>query len=95
MKIADFVIIKGQQGFEDGKEINPNIFEMYKRNRVKFKLKGILFASSIKSNNEKIFLQTVGISDAKYALINEKYKQTIGVINLDEIKNWTEIKKNI
>ena len=23
MKIADFVITKGQQGLEDGKEINP------------------------------------------------------------------------
>ena len=23
MKVVDFIIIRGQQGFEDGKEINP------------------------------------------------------------------------
>ena len=31
--------------------------------------------------------------DAKYSLINGKPYQTIGVINLNEIKNWNEIKK--
>ena len=31
--------------------------------------------------------------DAKYSLINGKLYQTIGVINLNEIKNWNEIKK--
>ena len=31
--------------------------------------------------------------DAKYGLINRKLYQTIGIINLNEIKNWNEIKK--
>ena len=57
-------------------------------------LEGILFASSIKNETEKIFLQTTGLSDAKYGLINDKHKQTIGVINLNQIENWNEIKKS-
>ena len=57
-------------------------------------LEGILFASWIKNETEKIFLQTTGLSDAKYGLINDKHKQTIGVINLNQIENWNEIKKS-
>ena len=34
-----------------------------------------------------------GLVDAKYSLINEKLYQTIGVINLNEIKNWNKMKK--
>ena len=64
-----------------------------KKKKIRFKLNGILFASSIKNNTEKIFLQTAGLSSAKYPLINGKYKQMIGVINLNEIRNWSEIKK--
>ena len=33
--------------------------------------------------------------DAKYSLINEKLYQTIGVINLNEIKNWNKMKKSL
>ena len=93
-----------QQGFEEGKEINPieikfknnkiqNMFDKYKKNKVRFRLEGILFASSIKNETEKIFLQTTRLSDAKFGIISDKYKQTIGFINLNKIKNWSEIKK--
>ena len=106
MKFLDFIIVRGQHGFEDGKEINPieikiennkiqNIFDRFEKNKIRFKLNGILFASSVKNNTEKVFLQTAVLSRAKYALINDKYKQIIGVINLSEIQNWSEIKKNI
>ena len=83
MKVLDFIIIRGQQGFGDGKEIDPreikiennkiqNIF--YRFGKKRFKLNGILFASSIKNDTVKIFLQTSGLSNGKYALINNKYK---------------------
>ena len=51
--------------------------------------------STIINNTEKIFLQTAGLSGAKYALINDKYKQIIGIINLNETQNWSEIKKHL
>ena len=106
MKALHFIIASGEQGFEDGKEINPieikiennkmqNIFDRFEKNKIRFKLSGILFASSIKNNTEKIFLQTAGLSGAKYALINEKYKQITGVINLNEIQNWPEIRNGV
>ena len=52
MKIIDFVMIRGKQLFEEGKEINPiklkiednkiqNIFEMYKYHKIRFKLNRI------------------------------------------------------
>ena len=104
MNIIDFIIARGQQGFEDGKEINPieikiennkiqNIFDRFEKNKIRFKLNGILFASSIKNNTEKIFLQTAGLSSVNYALMNDKYKQMIGIINLNEIQNWSKMKK--
>ena len=104
MDIIDFVLICGPQSLEEGKEINTieikiennklqNIFEKLKKNSVRFILEGLLSLSSIKSNTEKIFLQTVGLSDAKFGLINDKYKQTFGVINLNKIENWSKIKK--
>ena len=93
MKVLDFIIVRGQQGLEDGKEINPietkiennkmkNIFDRFDKNKIRLKLKGILFASTVKNNTEEIFLQKAGLSGAKYALINDKYKQIIGVIKL-------------
>ena len=50
----DFISIRGQQNFEDDAVINPieikiendkiqNMFEKYKKNTVKFSLKGLLF----------------------------------------------------
>ena len=67
MKILDFVIIRGQQLFEERKEINPieikieddkteNIFEKFKNSKVRFKFNGILFTSSVKNTAERIFL---------------------------------------
>ena len=70
------------------------MFEKHtQKNKTRFKLKGLLFSSSVKNDTEKIFLQTVSLSDAKFGLINEKYKQTIGVINLNKITSWSKIKE--
>ena len=40
-------------------------------------------------------MTTSSLFDAKYCLINGILYQKIGVINLNEIKIWTEIKKII
>ena len=103
IKVIDFLLIRGQQGFEEGKEINPidikiennriqNVFDKFQCNKIRFKLNGILFVSSIKNDTEKIFLQTTGLSDAKYAITNDSYKQIIGIINFSDIQIWSEIK---
>ena len=72
MKILDFLMIRGQQVFEEGRDINPieikiednrvrNRFEKYKDNKVRFKLIGLLVASSVVNDKEKIFLQATGL----------------------------------
>ena len=98
MTTIDFISIGGQQNFEDDAEINPieikiendkiqNMFEKYKKNSVKFSLEGLLVSSARKNEMEKIFVTVGGLMDAKYVLINGKLYKTIGVVNLNEIKN--------
>ena len=105
MSVLDYVIIRGQQVFEDGRQINPieikiednrvrNFFNKYKNDKVKFKLIGLLIASSVRIDTEKIFLQTTGLKSAKYALLNDKYKQIIGIANLKQIENWDALKES-
>ena len=98
MNILDFLIIRGQQVFEEGRDINlievkiednrvRNLFEKYEDNKVRFKLIGLLIASSVVNDTEKIFLQTTGLKLTNYALLNDEYKQIIGIANLKQIEN--------
>ena len=67
MTTIDFIIIRGQQNFEDNAETNlvdikiqktQNVFEKYKKNSVKFTIKRLLFLGAIKNEKEKIFATT-------------------------------------
>ena len=66
-----------------------------KKTPVKFTLEELLFSSAIKNEREKIFVITNRLIDVKYHLINRKLCQRISIINLNEIKNWNEIKKSL
>ena len=102
MYVVDFVIIRGQQSFDEEKETYPieiniendkiqNMFDKFSKNIERFSLEGILFSGPVINNTEKIFLQTTSISDAKYGLVNDDFKQVIDMINLKEIEKWDEI----
>ena len=104
MNILDYLIIRGQQVFEEGRQINPieikiednrvrNLFDKYKDKKIRFKLIGLLTASSVVNETEKIFLQTTGLKSAKYALVNNEYKQIIWIANLHQIENWNTLNK--
>ena len=82
MSLLDFIIIRAQQIFEEGKEINPieikiednrirNVFDRYKNNKVRSKPIGMFMASSVVNDTKKIFLQTAGLKSARYALLND------------------------
>ena len=54
MDAVDFLLIRSQQSFKEGKQINPtaikiennklqNMFEKHKKDKTKFKLTGLLF----------------------------------------------------
>ena len=49
--------------------------------------------SSVGNDTEKIFLQTTGLKSAKYALLNDEYKQIIRIANLNQIENWDMLKE--
>ena len=100
------VSIRGQQNFEDEAKINPieikiendmiqNMFKKYEKYSIKFTLEGLLFSSAIKIDTEKIFVTTSPLADAKDALVNGKEYQTIVIINLNKIKNWSTIQKSL
>ena len=57
-------------------------------------MKGYFFQVLLKMKQKKIFVTTSGLIDAKYRLVNGKLYQTIGVINLNKIKNRNEIEKS-
>ena len=42
---------------------------------------------------KKYFYKHTGLKSAKYTLLNEEYKQIIGIINLIQIENWNTLKK--
>ena len=69
------------------------MFEKYEKICVKFSFHRLLFLSARKNETEKIFVTVGGLMDAKYSLINGKLYQTIGLLNLNEIKNGNKIKK--
>ena len=105
MNVLDYVIVRGQQVFEESRKINPieikiednrirNFFDKYKNEKVKFKLIRLLVASSVQNDTEKLFLQTTGLKSTKYALLNDKYKQIIGIVNLNQIENWDMLKQS-
>ena len=52
----------------------------------------MLFSSSITKETEIIFKSFDGLNDAKQSLINSRLYKSLGVIYLNEIKNW-DIKK--
>ena len=71
------------------------MLEKYKKICFKFSFHRLLFLSARKNETEKIFVTVGGLMDAKYSLINGNLYQTIGVLNLNEIKNWNKIKKSL
>ena len=97
---------EAKKNFQDNAEINSteikiendkiqNMFEKYPKKSLSIlAFKGCFFLRAIKTETEKIFVTVGGFMDAKYNLINKKLYQTIGVINLNEIKNWNKIKKS-
>ena len=55
-------------------------------------LKNVLFSTSAKNEMQNIFVICHNLNSAKKALTNGKIYGLLGIINLKEIKNWSEIK---
>ena len=52
----------------------------------------LLISSSVVQDTNVIFLICNGLNDARDSLINGKLYKSLGVININEIRDWTKIK---
>ena len=53
---------------------------------------GLLFSRGIENDKNQIFITANGLNNVKMLLINGKIYNTLAVINLEEIKNWKNMK---
>ena len=52
----------------------------------------MLISSSVVQDTNVIFLICNGLNDVRDSLINRKLYKSLGVININEIKDWTKLK---
>ena len=52
----------------------------------------LLISSSVVQDTNVIFLICNGLNDSRDSLINRELYKSLGVININEIKDWTKIK---
>ena len=57
-----------------------------------FIIDSLLISSSVVQDTNVIFLICNGLNDARDSLINRKLYKSLGVININEIKDWTKLK---
>ena len=68
------------------------IISDYKGFVFEVRLINVLFSNSIKNETQNIFIVCHNLNSAKKALINNKIYSVLGIINLNEIKQWNEMK---
>ena len=68
------------------------IIHDYKSFTFEIRLINVLFSASLENETQNIFLVCHNLSSAKKALINNKIYSLLGIINLNEIKKWNEMK---
>ena len=100
---TESVIIRGQQKFELNDILNPveieinddrilNILKKYKNVYYKLTPLGILFPASITNDTKQIFVTCRESNDTKKLLINGKIYSLIGIIDLQKVNSWENIK---
>ena len=58
-----------------------------------FIIDSLLITLSVVQDTAVIFLICKGLDDARDSLINGKLYKTLGIININEIRDWTKIKR--
>ena len=76
-------------------ENNDLISRLSINKNYKFRLtvNSVLLSSSIKNETEIIHLSAIGLTDARYSLINNKLLKSLGQINLTEVENFEFFKQ--
>ena len=60
--------------------------------KYRFIVDSLFFSSSVVQDTNVIFLICNGLNDVRDSLINRKLYKSLGVININEIKDWTKLK---
>ena len=101
--IVDTLFIKGLQSYNKCTILNPlNIdfrsnylqqkIDHYKGYKYMLTMENILFSAKFENETQNIIITCHNLNSAKKALINGKKYNILGLINLNEIKNWQTIK---
>ena len=103
--VIDTIIVKALQSYDKYSTLNPleiklnsnylsKIIHDYKDFTFEVRLINVLFSSSLENDTQNIFIVCHNLNSAKKALINNKIYSLLGIINLNEIKQWSEMKAN-
>ena len=102
--VIDRTHITGLQNLDKCKKLNPveikidgnQILKTLKRYQKDYKfhyiLNVLLFSSGITNKANLLFITFNGSNNAHYSLINGKSIRTLGVIHLNQIRNWGIVK---
>ena len=104
-QIVDEIRIVGLQNYNIYEKLNPieiNVrnteiqgkLSTYGNQRYKhrFTINRLLISSSVVQDTNAIFLICNGLNDARDSLINGKLYKSLGIININETRDWTKIK---
>ena len=103
VEVIDTIIVKALQSYDKYSTLNPleinlnynylsKIIHDYKGFTFEVRLINVLFSSSLENDAQNIFIVCHNLNSAKKALINNKIYSLLGIINLNEIKQWSEMK---
>ena len=103
VEVIDTIIVKALQSYDKYSTLNPldinlnsnylnKIIHDYKGFVFEIRLINVLFSANIQNETQNIFLACQNLTSAKKALINNKIYYLLGIINLNEIKQWNEMK---
>ena len=103
VEVTDTIIVKALQSYDKYSTLNPleinlnsnylsKIIHDYKGFTFEVRLINVLFSSSLENDTQNIFIVCHNLNSTKKALINNKIYSLLGIINLNEIKQWSEMK---
>ena len=95
VEVIDTIIVKALQCYDKYSTLNPKIIHDYKGFTFEVRLINVLFSSSLENDTQNIFIVCHNLNSAKKALINNKIYSLLGIINLNEIKQWSEMKRKL
>ena len=103
LDVIDTIIVKALQSYDKCSTLNPleinlnsnylsKIIHDYKGFTFEVRLINVLFSSSLENDTQNNFIVCHNLNSAKKALINNKIYSLLGIINLNKIKQWSEMK---